>query len=157
VSLSKWSGVHPYVAERVRYLLQIADRYGSRYTVTSGKRTSAKQQELYRGRGPFPVAQPGCSQHEYGLAMDVSFRDPRWQNWYLEAARIVGLVTVPDDPVHVQAARGSAFRPVVEQMGLCPDPRFVQFRPQSLKEECFARSGVWSCGRFGCRCRDTRF
>lgn len=154
VSLSKFSRVHPYVTDRVRYLLRIADRYGGRHTVTSGYRTAFDQQRLFRTIRNVPVAEPGCSQHEYGLAVDVKFSDPRWQNWYLRAARALGLTTVSDDPVHVQAVPGSAFRPIVTRAGLCPDPRFVRYVPRTPKELCLATGESWSCGRFGCSCAD---
>jgi len=67
---------------------------------------------------------PGCSQHQYGMAVDVQFSDNLWQEWYLSAARWLGLVTVSGDPVHVQTFPGKNFREVTEAMGLCsiPDP-----------------------------------
>jgi len=111
MSLSKFAGVHPWVQERVRAILDIADRYGGRYTVTSGVRTKAAQQTLYFDRKT--NTPPGCSQHEYGLAMDVQFQAPlqaAWQDYYQQGARYLGLTTVPGDDVHVQAFPGSFFR-----------------------------------------------
>ncbi|HKY68965.1 MAG TPA: D-alanyl-D-alanine carboxypeptidase family protein, partial [Acidimicrobiales bacterium] len=42
--------------------------------VASGLRTRAEQEELWRRRrtNPYPVARPGTSDHERGLAVDVS-------------------------------------------------------------------------------------
>ncbi len=124
MSLSKWSGIHPYVAERVRYLLSLADRHGGRYTVLSGGRSLAKQWELYQAQTTIPAAFPGCSQHQYGLAMDVKFTDPEWQEWYLASARKIGLQTVSFDPNHIQAISRGSFYPFVNQAGLCPNPYY---------------------------------
>lgn len=44
-------------------------------TITSVRRSRARQARLYRaylaGRNPFPVAPPGKSAHEHGLAWDM--------------------------------------------------------------------------------------
>jgi len=129
MSLSKWANVNPYVANRVSRILDVADRYGGRYTVTSGYRNIWQQWQLRSDPRGLPVADPGCSQHQYGLAMDVKFDDPWWQNWYLRAARTLGLITIKDDPVHVQAFDGSNFRRAVSEMGLCPHPDYVTRLP----------------------------
>lgn len=125
LSLSKWTGIHPFVRDRVRYLLRLADRYGGDHRVTSGKRSQAKQWKLYNESRNVPAAFPGCSQHEYGLAIDVQFRDSRWQTWYLDSARRIGLTTVPNDPYHVQALPASVIRPILEGAGRCPSADFV--------------------------------
>lgn len=46
---------------------------GRRVPITSGRRSTAEQAALWarRGRNPFPVARPGTSKHELGLAIDV--------------------------------------------------------------------------------------
>lgn len=118
--LNPMSGVHPYVKDRVRAILGVSSRYGGRYTVTSGVRSQDKQSQLYMaGTTNTP---PGCSQHQYGLAVDVQFTGANaqwWQEWYLRNARHLGLVTVPNDPVHVQAIPGSSFRTLAVQAGAC--------------------------------------
>lgn len=47
--------------------------------VTSTVRTRAEQEALYakalRGENPYPVARPGTSRHERGLAIDLVSRD----------------------------------------------------------------------------------
>jgi len=122
MSLGKLGSVHPYVRDRVRYILSVADWYGGRYTVTSGLRSKNEQADLfYTGK---TTARPGCSQHQYGLAIDVQFSNEVWQQWYLSAARSLGLITVAGDSVHVQTYPGKEFREVVVGMALChiPDP-----------------------------------
>lgn len=136
MSLSNFGGVHPYVADRVRFLLRIADRYGGQYQVLSGQRTLDKQWELLNTVKDRPVAFPGCSQHNYGLAMDVRFRDPRWQRFFQEAARAIGLVTVAGDPNHVQAIPGNVFRRETELRNLCPSPGYVNRRNDLTIQRC---------------------
>lgn len=50
---------------------------GSPVRVVSGLRTRAEQEALWAGRGtnPYPVARPGSSDHERGLAIDVARAD----------------------------------------------------------------------------------
>jgi len=127
VSISKWVGVHPFVADRVRYILRVADAYGGNHTVTSGVRTAQRQFDIWHDpRRDFPAAFPGCSQHQYGLAMDVKFQKNDWQQWYLASARNLGLTTVPNDPVHVQGVPGATFRDLTSRLNLCPDPWYVK-------------------------------
>lgn len=47
---------------------------GERVPITSGWRSRADQQRLWdqRHQNPYPVARPGTSQHERGLAIDVA-------------------------------------------------------------------------------------
>jgi len=59
-------------------LLHIAQRYGP-YRLTSGCRTWQEQTRLYQdyleGRNAFPVAPPGHSAHQKGLAIDIARGD----------------------------------------------------------------------------------
>lgn len=61
----------------VRQFLDHLARHGIRAHVTSARRSSAKQAELYRKSqlpgARFPAAPPGTSTHERGLAFDVVF------------------------------------------------------------------------------------
>lgn len=62
------------VVPELRAALAEAGRMlGRPVPVTSGFRTHADQQRLYaeRSSNPFPVARPGLSRHELGLAVDV--------------------------------------------------------------------------------------
>lgn len=117
------NNVHPWVADRVRYILDYADHWGPAYSITSGVRTAQDQWDLF-DRPNSRAVQVGCSQHQYGLAIDVWFEDPAWQQWYLSSARNFGLTTLPFDPVHVQAVPGGHFREAAQSYGLCPDPRY---------------------------------
>ena len=63
------------MAER---LLRVARKFGP-YRVTSSCRTQEQQERLYRdwlgGLNEFPVAKPGHSAHQVGLAVDISRKD----------------------------------------------------------------------------------
>jgi uncharacterized protein YcbK (DUF882 family) len=74
--------------------------------ITSGFRSSEKQAELYANRAanPYPVAAPGSSMHEKGLAIDVPADFvPR----LLEVAPKAGLCQPypADDPIHFEVCR----------------------------------------------------
>lgn len=63
-------------------ILDVARQFGLNPYVTSTLRTLAEQRELYdeflAGRHPYPVAPPGASQHNYGLAIDIVSDDNNW-------------------------------------------------------------------------------
>jgi D-alanyl-D-alanine carboxypeptidase. len=73
--------------------------------VTSTVRSRAEQERLYAGRAHnrYPVARPGTSAHERGLAFDISAPE-----WALTMAGLMaptwGLRWSAADPVHFQAA-----------------------------------------------------
>jgi len=60
------------------HLLRIAKKFGP-YVITSSCRTQAEQERLYaawlQGKNEFPVAQPGHSAHQLGLAVDIARGD----------------------------------------------------------------------------------
>jgi len=120
---SQLASTNPYFAWAIEYILTVADQYRGQYTITSVNRTADKQWELFRQFDSKAVA-PGCSQHQYGAAVDVVFSNEAWQNWYLASARNFGLSTVVGDPVHVQLIPGGRFREWTVSQGLCPDPSF---------------------------------
>lgn len=63
-------------------LVQVARQYRLNPQVTSTYRSIAEQTDLYqkhlRGEHPYPVAPPGQSMHNYGLAFDVVSLDNAW-------------------------------------------------------------------------------
>lgn len=105
------SGLHPGIQPYAEWLIGELRRAGFRATVTSVKRTRAEQARLYAaylaGRNPYPVAPPGKSAHELGLAwdMDVRYSDGR------DAAPVAGRAWTeiggrwhPSDRVHFGVA-----------------------------------------------------
>lgn len=63
-----------------------------RYRITSGRRTRAEQASLYRqsARSPYPVAPPGKSRHESGLAVDIVFQPRQFEQVAGEAWESLG-------------------------------------------------------------------
>lgn len=95
--------------ERAELALSWAQRYGLSVTVTSGLRTWADQERLYReyqaklakGQATYPANKPGDSAHQYGLAFDSWVPEPEWWTWsYL---RTWAGFRVPDhDRIHAE-------------------------------------------------------
>lgn len=123
---SQLSGTHPYLEWAAGYILDWADRNGGRYTVTSVHRSAAQQWDLLN-RPNSRAAQVGCSQHQYGAALDVVWEKSNWRDWWLASANNFGLSTVPGDPVHVQLIPGGRFKEWASSLGLCPDPSYPPY------------------------------
>ena len=89
-------GLHPLLQRR---LVQIGRRSGQPVDTNSLYRTYEEQAALYANRAsnPYPVAPPGSSRHESGLAFDANLTPEQER-----IARELGLVQpMPDtDPVH---------------------------------------------------------
>lgn len=66
----EWNGLHPSMIAELR---RLENAHGIKIPIASGFRSRAKQQELWNNRhnNPYPVARPGTSNHERGLAIDV--------------------------------------------------------------------------------------
>ena len=91
---------------------------GNRLQINSALRSRQDQERLYQesvaagrpGKGPtgMPIARPGNSPHEKGIAVDIdNYRDPR----ALAALNQAGLYNrVAGDPVHFHMARGGIIR-----------------------------------------------
>jgi N-acetylmuramoyl-L-alanine amidase len=95
----------PYVQAPAKQALQkaIHDR-GSTLLVNSSYRTIAQQMLLYNDRfnNPNPVAPPGTSNHQTGLAIDIE--DPRgWEPFLMR----YGWNPLPGDPPHFNYEGGS--------------------------------------------------
>jgi len=129
-------GLHPTLATIKRNLPAVARSNGFAARVTSGYRSRSKQAWLYnrwlQGLQQYPVAPPGTSDHEKGVALDVVSTD---------TPKLVALLTAaglswagPADPVHFSmigppAANGDAFRSYAEEVG-SKIPSFLSFLPE---------------------------
>lgn len=81
VSEDRIKELHPLIREKVRALINQADKAGIRLRVVQGLRTWAQQQKIFdqgrsveskaRGEKIVTNARPGDSFHNYGLAIDV--------------------------------------------------------------------------------------
>jgi len=96
------SRLHPKLRTIARNIPRAAAAIGFRARVTSGYRDPKKQAQLYNeyinGRSPYPVAPPGSSMHERGLAIDVVADDP--DSLVLLLTRAGLSWAGPSDPVH---------------------------------------------------------
>ena len=93
-----WDAAFPYLQLQAKHALQkaIIDR-GISMQVNSAYRTIAQQMLLYNDRfnNPNPVAPPGLSNHQTGLAIDIE--DPvGWEPYLMR----YGWYPLPGDPPH---------------------------------------------------------
>jgi D-alanyl-D-alanine carboxypeptidase-like protein len=94
--------------ELLSRLEALAARKGMRFHITSGLRTIAEQQRLWdnRASNPFPVARPGTSRHQSGLAADVTIGGRPIQDVIgAGELRAAGLNPLAGDAVHVELPR----------------------------------------------------
>jgi len=138
-------GVDPYIKDAMTWIQQVVGSWGGSSVIISGRRSFEEQKELFddcfrrRSRPtkfpippcPYPVATPGCSQHEYGFAVDAGFFGPPtgfgeisdWTGYAQVLAREYwGMSTVPGDPFHFAMYPTSDFLPWARSTGQCPDP-----------------------------------
>jgi hypothetical protein len=73
VALGRQSRVEGLVPAMRVALARASGLLGTPVPITSGYRSGAEQAALYarRGQNPYPVARPGTSRHEQGIAVDV--------------------------------------------------------------------------------------
>ncbi len=99
-------GLNPQLVPYAELLLQIAVYNGLSPRVTSVLRSTALQTRLYRnylaGNSAYPVAPPGASRHELGLAFDMvvtpmDYLEPLGQLWESWGGRWGGRFR---DPIH---------------------------------------------------------
>lgn len=88
-------------------MIQYLNAYGVNPVVTSGFRSREDQQRLYdlwRSGSPqqrYPVARPGTSAHEYGLAVDMTFKTPVELQFAIDLAPYFNMKWAGSkDPVH---------------------------------------------------------
>ncbi|MBK7861434.1 MAG: D-alanyl-D-alanine carboxypeptidase family protein [Archangiaceae bacterium] len=100
------------------YMERAAARAGVSLVVNSGFRTMAQQRYLYhcyltkRCNGGNLAARPGYSNHQGGIAFDISTRRARVYTWLKRHARAYGFVrTVPSEPWHWEYRAGARRAP----------------------------------------------
>jgi len=104
--------LEPYFRRWADWILAVGKHYDSRFVVTSGRRSRAKQAKLYydyrRGRSTIPAAPPGKSLHEYGRAVDIARigvnpHDDPWLTWLGAVwSHYGGTYGGARDPVHFE-------------------------------------------------------
>lgn len=161
------------------WLERLLESWGGSVTYWSGYRSNADQKELFefcRAREPsvtkfpsvpcpFPVATPGCSQHEYGFAVDATFFGPGGEIWTDYAQGLArdywGLSQISGDQNHFQMYPSAEFLPWARESGDCrPVPklsavsRFGYVPRRTAEAICGPGSGAhtYRCGLYGCEC-----
>ena len=68
--------LHPQLVPWARWIYAVGKYYDGRLVVTSARRSSRKQAQLFdkwqKGQSVIPANRPGTSLHEYGLAFDLA-------------------------------------------------------------------------------------
>ena len=102
--------------ENLREMMASATRFGfARFMVTEGYRTHARQFELYNSEQWGPLsARPGHSEHQVGLAVDISYPgvnigNSRQGTWLMENSYRYGFVL--SFPAHKTHITGFPFEP----------------------------------------------
>lgn len=127
------SGVHPELQRRMRAAIAATEARGVPIIVRSGFRTYATQVNLWNNRltNRYPVAQPGYSPHEWGVAVDarpISETAANWNVLWQEASRqglTLGHNFNNRDDVHFELpgfAHGSLQQPGLAQYGIYARP-----------------------------------
>lgn len=90
--MALFSGLHPALVPYAEALYSAMRRADPTTRITSVRRSTTEQARLYRrflaGQSLYPVAPPGRSKHEQGLAFDIVARDETlaaagklWESW----------------------------------------------------------------------------
>lgn len=130
------SAAYPFVPPAAKLALQKAiERRGKRLVVNSAYRTLAQQMLLYNGRfnNPNPVAAPGTSNHQSGLALDIEDR----QGWlpFLQGS---GWQPLAGDPPHIDY-RGQGAKDLRRETILA----FQQLWNKNHPNEKIGEDGKW--------------
>ena len=142
------SGLDPWLRVRIQYLEDITLFNHGTFLYFSGARSIAEQAEIFESRifrPRRPVAQPGCSQHNVGWAVDVGIFGPletedfttdEFTRAVISLGQEIGLVTVARDPGHFQIYPGAEYRAAAESAGICPDPGWIadRLRREALQD-----------------------
>jgi peptidoglycan L-alanyl-D-glutamate endopeptidase CwlK len=84
--------LHPKVQPYARALIQKAAAKGWKFIITSGTRTYAEQDALYRQRPQVTKARGGHSNHNFGIAFDVTLfngSQPVWSSPLYDALAVI--------------------------------------------------------------------
>ena len=129
-----WQNLDPRVRSAYMGLAAGAAAAGHTIGFSSGWRSNQRQAELYKEK-PHLAAPPGKSNHEFGLAMDLTFGSAAARRWVHENAHRYGMWFPMDyEPWHIQVVgidRHNIGNPGAQVGGgrdafsMPPDMRFV--------------------------------
>jgi D-alanyl-D-alanine carboxypeptidase-like protein len=108
-------GLHPLVAQASQFHWRILNELGLHPRVTSGFRSYTEQSQLWMTRkgNKNPVAAPGTSQHEFGLAYDLVADDPGTAVYVGQA---LGMVWSESDPVHYAVFDRATWKQILQAL-----------------------------------------
>jgi len=144
------NSVHPWLGIRLKWLGEVARILGGGQSLISGNRTVSQQARLFDENPGRPVAEPGCSQHQYGFAADATWlpfviitskgrpllTSQEQTNAIMSGhANRAQLTTVANDAGHVQIYPGAMFRSWASARGLCPDPGWWRMMQNRIANE----------------------
>lgn len=105
-------GLHHQLRPAAEWAVRFAQQYGGvRPRVTSVYRSwheqAALRSRFERGIHPYPVARPGESAHNYGLAWDSVLPtpqrgDPDWERWWEAVREYAGFNVPSNDTIHAE-------------------------------------------------------
>lgn len=111
-------GLHQALRPAAEWTLAYANQYGVRPQVTSVFRSWTEQlqlrQRFEQGIHPYPVARPGESAHNYGLAWD-SVLPPEWRGnpqaeaWWEAVREYAGFNVPSNDTIHAELPAWSQY------------------------------------------------
>jgi LAS superfamily LD-carboxypeptidase LdcB len=88
-------------------------KLGLSVEVTSARRVQAEQQRLYAqylaGRSSYPVAAPGQSAHQYGVAWDSTVPPAQQETWNA-VRRAFGWLVPTNDLIHAEVPGWQSYR-----------------------------------------------
>jgi D-alanyl-D-alanine carboxypeptidase len=100
-----FNGLDPRLRDHAQATVEYAQRLGISPEITSVRRYQAEQAALYKkrqaGRWPFPVAVPGTSAHQYGVAWDSRVK-PEHQALWTAVRRAMGWFVPDNDVIHAE-------------------------------------------------------
>jgi hypothetical protein len=132
------SRIDPQLKTIARNLPRVAASQGFQVRITSGWRSYATQNFLYRqylaGKSTYPANPPGTSKHEKGLALDILSTNT---NALVKLLTSVGLVWAgTNDPIHFQIGplggpRTNDLGPVKGKVTVPVEPFWTSFQRTS--------------------------
>jgi hypothetical protein len=108
------------IGKLINILVAVFREVGIKVTVTSGLRGTLKQVELYENRStnPYPVALPGNSQHEFGVAADMVVDPSEALGILVDVWRELGFYWDSGDPVHFAVFSPAQWQELLHQIGI---------------------------------------
>ena len=110
------SGIDPRLRSLAETTVLYGQKLGVQVEVTSVRRNDAEQRKLYAryqaGKSAYPVAAPGTSAHQYGVAWD-SVCPPAQQELWNAIRRAMGWTVPTNDQIHAELSDWRSYLPAL--------------------------------------------